>query len=1183
MQPRRNDGLGRTLTLTFGAAVLIVALLSTSAFYAIDRLGDYVQNLFWADEVGEAHSALLRDLEAYSANPDVARADAILKSFQGLQGAVIDGPKDAQSVTDLAKHTSEAARAFETAIDQKVISEEILGQLNRVASSLDVEVADQIGVIRDSADASARRSIILEAEQRNQVTALRTILEAQIAGQRIQSQTRGLMQVSRIDEPNLPRYDVTGLPPVCDGAFSSGFQHICHPSSERLRQSLEALSSSQPGKPRALLARRTLQASGAFLRALQGAFTARSNQLEESVDAVEQERVNSLGRNHRSAQLHQMETSLRDMKVSIRLVRNATPEKLGRLEEQTAQTFTDLYRGYLSAFSSEYVEPEVTDRVDSYMASLRQNWTAMLSARSSQLQANAIMRGGLDRMHIVTRDTVQQIRQEAETWISAFTSTTIFVLIGVGTLITLSAFWANRWLVMPISRASETLIRLAAGDIYKKIDPNTGGKPLVHLFNALETLRQSNIARVEAEERVATTAHELKHAHTRLQTIANNAPMALYEIVRDADGAFEMPYKSDRFDQLFGIATDAARPVLEIVFQDRVLPEDLPVLIASIETSAHDMAPWRNRFRINHPDLGVRWVQGASNPNGQKGGTINWIGTMSDITDEVHYEEKLQAARQKAEAANHAKSSFLANMSHEIRTPMNGIIGMSELLQETDLNDEQELCARTIADSANGLLTIINDVLDFSKVEAGRMDVQSAQFDLYNLVYDVCRLLIPKAREKGFEIHVDFDPAIQTQRVGDFGRLRQILLNIVGNAIKFTARGHVLITVDASSDDVVELIVSDTGVGISKEDQGKVFNPFEQVENEMSRSHDGTGLGLTITTKLLALMGGEIGLSSTLGEGSEFSVRIPLPLVSEDPTQAHLSPDLDARTVLFIESEHVPREILVRQLIAMGGIPVPTASEAEAFQRLLDPALQPVKLVLIDPHLDGFSFDEFSNKLSEVNLSERPRLILYAPFDYAVSRNDLKNVGLYDLVARPAGYRELAAVLMDQRKISPAKDDTETFHGETNSVEHELSKAPPLHVMAAEDNRTNQLVLRKMLADQPVTLELFSDGEEIVDAYRDRGCDLIFMDMSMPRMDGLEATRLIRSIAAEAGLPHCPIVALTANALTQHREACMKAGMDDFLSKPIRKKELTEYIFKRRSELHCTRGHCQVDQAHFGR
>ncbi|OIQ40150.1 MAG: hybrid sensor histidine kinase/response regulator [Roseobacter sp. MedPE-SWde] len=589
----------------------------------------------------------------------------------------------------------------------------------------------------------------------------------------------------------------------------------------------------------------------------------------------------------------------------------------------------------------------------------------------------------------------------------------------------------------------------------------------------------------------------------------------------------------------------------------------------------------------------------------QRGHGGDVVSLALDITTSVNYEEELRSARERAEAANRAKSAFLANMSHEIRTPMNGVVGMAELLNDTTLSDEQKLYANTIKNSGEALLVIINDVLDYSKIEADKLVLHEEVFDLERCIHEIVMLLQPTARDKGLTILVDYDLFLPTQFVGDPGRIRQVLTNLAGNAVKFTNEGHVTLRVTGISNPeegtcAVHCMIEDTGIGIPVEKIDHVFGEFNQVEDERNRKFEGTGLGLAISRRLIELMKGEIWVESDEGKGSCFGFRIPLPIVEGSHAGTPKLPQ-SLRHILLVDYSTLNSEILQRQLMLLGVETTTADSVSDALSKMNDG----IDMILSDHAISGGGGLELAQQLRQGGWPDAPMVMLCSnPHEY--NATDIENLNI-DLLPRPTPRGELFAKLeslgnglLDKQDASaPAEDQppqieqpqlemgqidtdrTETQPGCADQTLEEAyaadnASAPPLpdpepsgarqmRILAAEDNRTNQLVFRKMVKDLNIELQFANNGVEAVALYQSFEPDLVFMDISMPEMDGKEATGEIRKLEALTGR-HVPIVALTAHAMTGDSDGILAAGLDHYLTKPLRKAVILERILQHVSE-----------------
>lgn len=526
----------------------------------------------------------------------------------------------------------------------------------------------------------------------------------------------------------------------------------------------------------------------------------------------------------------------------------------------------------------------------------------------------------------------------------------------------------------------------------------------------------------------------------------------------------------------------------------------------------------------------------------------DFVSLAVDITSNMQRERELAEARDAALAASRAKSSFLANMSHEIRTPMNGVVSMAELLRETNLSEEQQVFADTIRNSGEALLVIINDILDFSKIEAGKLELHEDSFDLNAMIREIFRLLRPGIRDKALELQLDYDIFMPPRILGDPGRIRQILTNLIGNAVKFTEEGQVTVRVmavprtDDGNGQEMTIVVEDTGVGIAPEKQAHVFGEFNQVEDESNRRHDGTGLGLAITKRLIAMMKGDIWLHSDLGRGSAFGFKIPLRIDAEAAVEPVAGLPADRSRVLIIgqggEREEALFDALGRlhaEVTQIRRVPTTRDLEGTGAVILCDPARD---IADVAAALDAERF-------TGARLCSLPSGVSAKGFDDCTPGNGL--TALRDLLIGPAQERAGSDTEEAVANLSVVRETEAPEEGS------DLPATRPPRVLAAEDNKTNQLVFKAMLKGLTLDLELVNDGAELVAAYKRDRPDLVMTDISMPVMDGLDATREIRSFEAEQGLEPVTIIAMTAHAVDGDRERILSAGLDDYVTKPLKK------------------------------
>jgi signal transduction histidine kinase/DNA-binding response OmpR family regulator len=534
-----------------------------------------------------------------------------------------------------------------------------------------------------------------------------------------------------------------------------------------------------------------------------------------------------------------------------------------------------------------------------------------------------------------------------------------------------------------------------------------------------------------------------------------------------------------------------------------------------------------------------------------------------NITEAMHREAALEDARKRAEAANRAKSAFLANMSHEIRTPMNGVVGMADLLAESELDHEQRVFVETIRSSGTALLSIINDVLDYSKIEAEKLTIRPEPFDLERTILDVIQLMDPSIREKGLKLMLDYDMFLPTRFEGDPVRIRQVLTNLVGNAVKFTSQGHVLVRVVGVPEGTrqasrVHIVVEDTGIGIPADMLDHVFGEFNQVEDERNRAFEGTGLGLAITRQLVGLMGGKVWVESEEGVGSAFGVQLNLPVVECDDLP---QPPGWISQVLLVMQDDLHRAILAKRLAALGLTVGCTQTAAEA----CDGRAARADVIFTDQRLPDMSAADLLASLRAEGVGAQVILVAGPAEGHA------PEAGVAAVLAKPIARAELTAALARLDAPAPRAEPEADLHraappeelpeqtpvADFSLLAPETTAAPTaaraMRILAAEDNKTNQLVFSKLVKSCDIDLTFAGNGTEAVAAFEAERPDLIFMDISMPGMDGKQATRRIRAIEAERGLPPVRIVALTAHAMAGDAEEILSHGLDKHLTKPLKK------------------------------
>ena len=727
----------------------------------------------------------------------------------------------------------------------------------------------------------------------------------------------------------------------------------------------------------------------------------------------------------------------------------------------------------------------------------------------------------------------------------------------------LVALWLSRTISRPVSTLTASAEAVAAGRYETRV-PLGGGVELTRLaesFNrmadAVAKEKQALEAEIAERRYAQRRVDELQRRHKQILNTAADGLLGL-----DANGT--ITFINPAGARLIGADVDALLGQRGCRYfgctreHDRSGSTEVCAHVALATESPEQTAHETTMRRADGEHIAIEFHAAALPDEGDRPGGV--VVVFRDVSLRKAHEDQLQRAKLAAEAASLAKSEFLANMSHEIRTPMNGVIGMSELLLETPLSSMQRDYAMTVRDSASALLTVINDILDFSKVEAGKLELETLDFDLRETIEDVARLLAIQAHAKGLEVTAHIDPDLPHFLKGDPGRLRQILLNLGGNAVKFTRHGEVSIDLKVLSADPlgtsVRCEVRDTGIGIPTERMEALFKPFSQVDASTTRRFGGTGLGLSIVRRLIEMMGGTTGVTSRHGVGSTFWFEVRLPS-SERTNDLRVNPpaSLRGQRIIVVDDNPTNRKVLMGQLTLCGTAPVcvSSADEALTIMRQAAGAHRPFEAALLDFNMPECDGAKLGRMIVADPMLQSTRLVLLTSSGERGDGKRFAEIGFAGYLLKPVTQRDLmeTLLLVFSSQAQAWREGTQPI---VTQDALPLSREAESRILLAEDNLVNQKVACRILEKLGYKVDVVDDGRAAVDAWASGRYNLILMDCQMPELDGYEATREIRR--REAGGVRIPIVALTAHAMKGADAECSAAGMDDYLTKPIDRAQL---------------------------
>jgi PAS domain S-box-containing protein len=738
-----------------------------------------------------------------------------------------------------------------------------------------------------------------------------------------------------------------------------------------------------------------------------------------------------------------------------------------------------------------------------------------------------------------------------------FVAIDFIVLLGSLLVAYVLSYGLQRTISEPICELARTASSVSAHENYSIRAIKKGQDEIGVLFDQFNSM----LDRIQERDVAIHTAHrdlerKVEERTSYLNALIENSPMAILvldsaEMAQLCNPAFEQMFQYSR-TEIIGKSVDG------LLAEGSLLAEAGNISRETFNGTPVALVTKRMRKDRSFVDVEIHGVPLVVN-----GSVVGSLSIYQDISVRKRAEEAMRQAKEAAEASSRAKSEFLANMSHEIRTPMNGIMGMTDLVLDSELSSEQREYLKMVKASADSLLTLINDILDFSKIEAGKLEVDAIDFDLGDAVGDTMKALSVRAQQKGLELAYEFQPDVPYALVGDPGRLRQIIVNLIGNAIKFTEKGEVVLSVqaDCSKMDDVQLhfTISDTGIGIPAEKQAAIFQAFTQADGSMSRTYGGTGLGLTISSRLVGLMHGRIWVESELGKGSRFhfTAHFGLHKVTAKSVAAGAPATLRDMRVLVVDDNAANRQILLRMLRNWHAQPLAVESGAKAITILSEAQTSGKKfpLILLDaqmPSMDGFALAECIKRNPQW---ESTTVMMLTSAGQRGDAKRCREIGVAAYLTKPVRREELLDAILTALGATPIKEAMPalvTRHSLRENRNH-------LRILLVEDNAVNQLLATRLLERRGHSVTVAGNGKEALVVLEKGSFDLVLMDVQMPEMDGFEATAAIREKEKHFG-NHLPVIAMTAHAMKGDKERCLAAGMDDYITKPIRPEELAELL-----------------------